>query len=107
MVPNMANIPKNHCFPKKIANLFGNIFIPKFCHCLKHKVSVLTKQSILNYLLNEYPTLERRYTTLVVANLLQVYSQEPYFSSHTAKLESRSMNNSAKHLRKRKPKGIC
>jgi len=32
MVPNLANIAKNHCFPKNVP-IFGQYFLmPKICH---------------------------------------------------------------------------
>jgi len=30
MVPNLANIAKNSCFPKKLPTFLGNIFYAKF-----------------------------------------------------------------------------
>jgi len=46
MMPNLANTTVFHTF--------ANTFMPKFCHFLKYQLSVLTKQSISDYLSNEY-----------------------------------------------------
>jgi len=44
IVPNLADCAKNHFLPK----------MPKFCYFLKYQLPVLTKQSTLDYLSNEY-----------------------------------------------------
>jgi len=54
MVPNVANIDKTHHFPKKLPTLFGNVFLSSFCHYSKNQLSVLTKQSFLDHLSNEF-----------------------------------------------------
>jgi len=71
MVPNLAIIDKNHCFPD-ICQIFGIFFIPIFCHFLKYQVSVLTKDSVWDYLSNEYPT-AGKYVNMVSVKVLLVF----------------------------------
>jgi len=47
MVLNLGNVAKIPVY-KEICQLFGNVFVPKFCHILKYQSSVLTKQTILD-----------------------------------------------------------
>jgi len=54
MVLNLAKVAKNHCFPKKLSILLAVLFIAKILPFLKYHLPVLTKQSILDYLSNEY-----------------------------------------------------
>jgi len=42
-------------FSKNLPTLLAIFFMPKCCHFLKYQLSVLTKQSILDYLSNENP----------------------------------------------------
>ena len=37
MVPNLANIAKNHCFPKNLPIFWQYFFMPKHCHFLNIK----------------------------------------------------------------------
>jgi len=68
-VPNLADIAKTHYFPKKFPTVFGNTLTPKFCCFLKYQLSALTKQSILDYLPNEYPDIrEKKQRNVIFVN---------------------------------------
>jgi len=42
MVPNLANIAKNHCFPKLLPIFYGNIFNAKNLPFLNDQLLLLT-----------------------------------------------------------------
>jgi len=52
MVPNLANITKNYCFPKTLETVFGNIFYAKFLPFFEIQIANIGKESILHYLSN-------------------------------------------------------
>jgi len=58
-VSNLANISKNHCFPISLA-AFWQHFYAKILTFLKYQLSVLTKESILDYLSDEYPNVREQ-----------------------------------------------
>ena len=67
-LPDGAKFGKNHCFQKNLST-FAIFFMRKFCHYLKYQLSVLTKQSILDYIWNKYSKLREKYNpNLTVVN---------------------------------------
>jgi len=52
MLPNIANIAKNKCFPKNFTTFLPIFFISKFCHLLNYQW-LLSKKSIFDYMPNE------------------------------------------------------
>jgi len=58
MVPNLANITKNYCFPKTLETVFGNIFYAKFLPFFEIQIANIGKESILHYFIKLIPNLQ-------------------------------------------------